>query len=108
MYKFKGWVSFKLQNKNFMALFFWMGFNCLKATATSRRQFAFYHSVPTNSWYSFYRPRKNERLSQPWSYLVVLNAGPLDWESSALTTGPLLHCFNTIDFLAYFVSLIYQ
>ena len=29
-----------------------MGFNCLKATATSRRQFTFYHSVPRNSWYS--------------------------------------------------------
>ena len=40
--------------------------NCLKATATSRRQFAFYHSVPRNSWYSFYRPRKDERLSRPW------------------------------------------
>ena len=41
--------------------FLWMGFNCLKATATSRRQFTFYHSVPRNSWYSFYRPRKDER-----------------------------------------------
>ena len=36
--------------KNFMAPFLWMGFNCLKATATSRRQFTFYHSVPRNSW----------------------------------------------------------
>ena len=43
-----------------------MGFNCLKATATSRRQFTFYHSVPRNSWYSFYRP---------WSHPVVLNTG---------------------------------
>ena len=68
-----------------------MGFNCLKATATSRRQFTFYHSVPRNSWYSFYRPRKDERLSRPWSHPVVLNTGPLDWESSALTTWPLLH-----------------
>ena len=42
--------------------FLWMGFNCLKATATSGRQFTFYHSVPRNSWYSFYRPRKDERL----------------------------------------------
>ena len=39
--------------------------------------------------YSFYQPRKDERLSQPWSHPVVLNMGPLDWESSALTTGPL-------------------
>ena len=71
--------------------FLWMGFNCLKATATSRRQFTFYHSVPRNSWYSFYRPRKDERLSRPWSHPVVLNTGPLDWESSALATWPLLH-----------------
>ena len=61
--------------------FLWMGFNCLKATATSRRQFTFYHSVPRNSWYSFYRPRKDKRLSRPWSHPVVLSTGPLDWES---------------------------
>ena len=69
----------------------WMGINCLKATATSRRQFNFYHSVPRNSWCSFYRPRKDERLSRPWSHPVVLIMGPLDWESSALTSRPLLH-----------------
>ena len=28
---------------------------------------------------------KDERLSRPWSHTVVLNTGPLDWESSALT-----------------------
>ena len=69
----------------------WMGFNCLKATATSSRQFTFYHSVPRTFWYSFYRPPKHERLSQPWSHPVVLNTGPLDWQSSALTTRSLLH-----------------
>ena len=72
-----------------MVPFLWMGFNCLKATATSRRQFTFYHSVPKNSWYSFYRPRKDERPSRPWSHPVVLNTGLLDQESSALTTGIL-------------------
>ena len=35
-----------------------------------------------------YQPRKDERLSRPWSHPVVLNMGPLDWESSALTTRP--------------------
>ena len=82
----------KMLKKNFffMALFLWMGFNCLKATATSRRQFTFYHSVPRNSWCSFYRPWKDERLSRPWRHQVVLNAGHLDWESSVLTTRPLL------------------
>ena len=67
-----------------------MGFNCLKAKTTSRRQFTLYHSVPRNSWYSFYRPQKDERLSRPWSHPVVLDTGLLDWESSALTTRPLL------------------
>ena len=33
----------KKKQKNFMAPFLWMGFNCLKARATSRRQFTFYH-----------------------------------------------------------------
>ena len=46
---------------------------------------------PRNSWYSFYRPRKDERVSAPWSHPVVLDTGPLDWESSALTARPLLH-----------------
>ena len=48
--------------------FLWMGFNCLNARVTSRRQFPFYHKVPRNSWYWFYRPRKGDRLSQPWSH----------------------------------------
>ena len=79
----------KKNNKKLYGPFLWMGFNCLKATATSRRQLTFYHSVPRNSWYSFYRPRKDERLSRPWSHPVVLNTGLLDWESSILTTRPL-------------------
>ena len=45
--------------------------------------------VPRNSWYSFDRPRKDERLSRPWNHPVGLNTGPLDWESSTLTTRPL-------------------
>ena len=35
-----------------------------------------------------YRPRKDKRLSRPWSHLVVLNMGPLDWKFSTLTTRP--------------------
>ena len=50
----------------------------------------FLQKVPTNPWHSFYRPRKDERLSRLWSNPVVLNTGPLDWESRALTTRPLL------------------
>ena len=71
----------------------WVGFNCLKARATSRRQFTFYHSVPRNSWYWCYGSRKDERLNQSWNHPVVLNTGPLEWESNALTTRPLLLAF---------------
>ena len=38
-----------------------------------------------------HQPREDERLSRPWSHPAVLNTGPLDWESSALTTRPLLY-----------------
>ena len=41
-----------------------------------------------NSWYSSYQPWKDERVSQTWSHLVVLNMGLLDWN-----TG-LLNCKN--------------
>ena len=52
-----------------------------------RKKFNFYYQVPRNSWYSFYWTQKNERLSWPWSYPVVLNTRHLDWESSTLTTS---------------------
>ena len=81
----------KIKKKTLWPLFLWMGFNYLKVTATSRRKFTFYHSVPRNSWYSFFRPRKDERLSRPWSHPVVSSTRPLDWHSSPLTTRPLLH-----------------
>ena len=70
--------------KKFYGPFLQMGFNCLKATAISRRQFNFYHSVPRNSWCSFYRPLKDEKLSRPWSHPMVLNTGRLDWEIQRL------------------------
>ena len=82
--------QFLILKKKMYGPFLWIGFNCLKARATSRRQFTFYHKVPRNPWYSFYRSWKDQRLYQPWSYPVVLNMGPLDWESSTLTTRPLL------------------
>ena len=74
----------KLVNKKKQTLWplFMDGVQLPKAKTTSRRQFTFYHSVPTNSWYSFYRLRKDERLSQPCSHPVVLNTGLLNWESS--------------------------
>ena len=70
------------QKKQTLWPLFMDGVQLPKAKTTSRRQFTFYHSVPTNSWYSFYRLRKDERLSQPCSHPVVLNTGLLNWESS--------------------------
>ena len=66
------------EEKKLHGPFLWMGFNYLKPSVTSRRQYTFYHKVPRYSWYSFYQPRKDERLSQPSSHPVVLNTGPLD------------------------------
>ena len=52
--------------------------------ATTRRQFTFYLcKFSETPWYSFDRRQKDEGLSRPWSRPVVLNTGPLDWESSA-------------------------
>ena len=87
----------KQKTRKLYDLFLWMGFNCLKARATEKRQFTFYHEVPRNHWYPFYRHRKDERLSQPLSHPVVLNTRPLDWESSALTTRLLLHAKVLLD-----------
>ena len=87
------------KKKNLYGPFLWMGFNCLKAKGTLRRQFTFYHWVPRKSWYSFYQPRKNERLSQPWSHPVDLNTGPLNWKSRALTSRPLLAVISYIFFI---------
>ena len=88
------WFSYQMisldQKKALWPLHLWMEFNCLKARATQRRQLTFCRYVPRNSWYSLYRPQKDERLSRPSSHPVVLNTGPLDQESSALTTSHLL------------------
>ena len=38
--------------------------------ATTRKQFTFYDSVLKNFWYTFDQPRKDERLTRPWSHTV--------------------------------------
>ena len=53
----------------------------------TRRRFTFYREVPRSSWYSFDRPPKDERLSQPWSHSLSFTLSRLDWESSVLTTS---------------------
>ena len=50
--------------KNFMAPFFMDGVQLPQATATSRRQFTFYHSVPRNSWYSSWTSQKYKQDSK--------------------------------------------
>ena len=69
--------------KKFYVPFLWLEFNCTKTTLLLSLS-------PSRSWYSFVRPHKDERLSQPWNHPVVLNKEPLDWEFSTLTTRPLL------------------
>ena len=58
--------------------------------AKKSRQLTCHHYVPRSTWYSFHQPRKDERLSQPRSNLVVLKPGLLDWESSVWSTRSLL------------------
>ena len=91
---------FFFKKKKLYGPFLWMEFNCLKATTTSRRQ------VPRNSWYSFYEPRKDDRLSRPWSHPVVLNTGPLDWESSTLTTRPFAKWREMFLELTFFITFL--
>ena len=68
-----------------------MGFNCVKVTELYKETVYFLPLIPRNFWYSFDRPRKDEKLSWSWRHPVVLNSGPLDWKSSALSTRPFLH-----------------
>ena len=55
-----------------------------------------YHSVLRSTLYSTDQPWKDERLRWPWSHLVVLNPGSLDWGSSALTTRLLILQNSTV------------
>ena len=52
--------------KKLYGLFLWLGFSGLKSTnkATVRRQFTLDHKVPRSSWYSFNRPKNDEKQSQ--------------------------------------------
>ena len=70
--------------------FLWMGFNCLKTTEPLWGDSLLL--VPRTYWYSLNRPWKGKKLSWSCSHLAVLNAGPLDRESSMLNTRPFLLC----------------
>ena len=56
--------------------------------ATTMRQFAFCYTVPRNSWHSFYRPRKNQKLSRPWSH----PPSGLEYRTPGLGIQRLNHC----------------
>ena len=82
--------------QNLYGHFLWMGFNCLKATGLQSHFEETLYFLPFSSQDLLVLVESTSggwRLSQPWSYPVVLNLGPLDWESTAITTRPLLHCF---------------
>ena len=60
---------FNFNFKTLWPLFLWMGFNCLKATATLRRQFTFYHSCllfsSCNNVAWWFRVKKKKRCHNP-------------------------------------------
>ena len=76
--------NFKKKNTFF---FFWMGFNCLKARAISRRQFI----LPLSSQkFLVLTLSKDERLSWPWSHPVVWTRDP--WTENPVPS-PLGQCY---------------
>ena len=81
---------FAFLKRNFATPFCEWGSTASRLQSHCKETVSFYHSVPRTSWHSFSRPRKDQRLSWPWSRSAVLNMGPLNWESRTLTTRPLL------------------
>ena len=55
---------------------------------------------PRNFWYSCDRLWKDEALSHSWSYPVVLQMGPLNWETRTLNTRQLRS--NSITAMQFF------
>ena len=78
--------------KNFMASFYGWGSTASRLEPLHGRSLLFTTKFPEIPVIHFiYWPQKDGRLVKTWSHLVVLNTGPLDWESSSLTTRPLFH-----------------
>ena len=68
-----------------------MGSICLKGTEPLRGDSLLFTTMsPGGSGTHLTNLLKDDRLSLTWSDPVVLNLRPLDWESSSLTTRPLL------------------
>ena len=85
-------VSNEFDKKNFTALFYWWSSiaSRLEPLRGGSLFLAVSSSLHRNPWYLFYRPRKDERLIRPWRHPVVLNTGPLDWESSVFPLRTIL------------------
>ena len=92
--------------------------------ATLRRQFTFYHHVFMNSWYSFYQPQMNERLSWPRTHPVVVLLGTqrlgnqfLNHQAIAPCMSPnkqkpqkrklYLLCYNTLQYNGFTERTLY-
>ena len=66
--------------------------------ATTTKQFTFYHLVHRNFWYSFDRPRKEEKAESTLEPPSSFEHRTLDWESSTLTTRPYFTPFSSVPF----------
>ena len=78
-----------------MALFYRWGSNASRLEPLQGGSLLFTAKFPETPGAHFIDPQNDEKLSRPWSHPVDLNMGPLDWESSVLTTRPLLHEWTT-------------
>ena len=98
------WEVYMSQVKK--TFFLWMGFNCLKARATLRRQFTFYHKSPEIPGTHFI---ELGRMSRPWSHPVVVcvtlnNLRGYFWHS-IFTSCIILKYFLNAFFLKYLFFL---
>ena len=81
-----------IKKKHFMVLFYEWGSTASRLEPLQGGSLLFILKSPEiPGIYSLYQHWKDWRLSLPCSHPVVLNMGPLNWESSTLTTRPLLH-----------------
>ena len=71
------------KKKKLYGSFLWIGFNCLKATATSRRQFTFYNYWLTTDWLT--DQRTNEPTDQSTDGLTDTLT---DWQTNWPTNQP--------------------
>ena len=79
--------SLDLKKPQLYGPFLWMTFNCLKATEPLRGGSLLFTSKFPETPGTYLIDVRRMKGCDP----VILNTGSLDWESSALTTWPLLH-----------------